>query len=141
MKRSDEARAMLQAAGLKVTAERVTLLEALLASKTPASSKDLLGATSGLDRTTVYRSLETFVGAGIARKVDVGHRHAHFEATSGDEHHHLICTSCGKIADVEFCPDPADVLRVLKKAKGFASIESHTLEFHGTCASCARGSK
>lgn len=141
MKRGDEARAMIQSAGLKVTAERVALLEALLASPAPASSKDLLEATRGLDRTTVYRSLETFVRAGLARKVNVGHRHAHFEAAVGEEHHHLICTSCGKIADVALCPDPEDVRRVLRSAKAFASIESHSLEFHGTCAACAARSK
>lgn len=132
---------MIQSAGLKVTAERVALLEVLLASPSPASSKDLLEATRGLDRTTVYRSLETFVRAGLARKVNVGHRHAHFEATIGEEHHHLICTSCGKIADVALCPDPEDVRRVLRSARAFASIESHSLEFHGTCAACAARSK
>lgn len=137
MKRVQEAESALRSAGLKATSERTSLLMALASSPKPASSKDLLESVTGMDRTTVYRNLEAFVRAGLARKIDVGHRHAHFEASSGEEHHHLICTSCGKIEDVLLCPDPAATKELLSKSS-FSAIASHSLEFRGTCKACAK---
>jgi len=139
MDRAREARAALKEAGLKVTAERTALMAALMATRHPASTRELLLSVDGMDRTTVYRNLQGFVRAGIARKVDVGHRHAHFESALGVEHHHLICGRCGKVEDVSFCPDPVLQAAMLRKSS-FSSIESHTLEFRGTCKACARKS-
>lgn len=123
---------------MRATPERERMLAALLEARSPISSKDLHArVASAMDRVTVYRNLETFVKAGIARRVDVGHRHAHYEA-AGDEHHHLICTGCGTIEDVAYCPDPRETDKVLSGSKRFASIDRHALEFYGLCVACAR---
>jgi Fur family ferric uptake transcriptional regulator len=124
--------------GIRVTSERIHLYEVLTKNRKPLASKDihaLLGKDA--DRVTVYRTLETFVEVGLARRVDIGHRHAHYELIL-DEHHHLICTVCGRIEDVAFCPDPAAIKKMLKESKHFAEVTSHALEFYGRCTSCAK---
>lgn len=125
-----------------MTPERERMLAALMKARAPISSKDLHDQLAGsMDRVTVYRNLETFVDAGLVRRVDVGHRHAHYEAVGETDHHHLICSSCGLIEDVAYCPPAADVARVLERSKAFASIDRHALEFYGTCAACAKKRK
>lgn len=134
-KRTEEA---LRAAGMRVTPERGLLLDALAKARHPVSSKELHESVAGaMDRVTVYRNLETFVISGVARRIDVGHRHAHYEA-AGDEHHHLICTRCGRMEDVAYCPDPRSTARLLKASRHFSAIERHALEFYGVCNACAR---
>lgn len=133
-----KAREQMETAGVRPTPERERLLEALARTRSPISSKDLhakLG--NAMDRVTVYRNLETFVKAGIARRVDLGHRHAHYEAAD-EEHHHLVCTRCGLVEDVAYCPDPRELRAVLARSARFASLERHALELFGTCADCAR---
>ncbi len=128
----------LRTAGIRVTKERTLLYQVLADSAAPLSSKDIHKAMgTDADRVTVYRTLETFVEEKLARKVDVGHRHAHYELL-GEEHHHLICTSCGRIEDVQYCPDPLITKKLLKNSKHFAEIDTHALEFYGRCSTCAK---
>lgn len=129
----------LAASGMRTTPERARLLEVLGRAKKPLSSKELHEKVTGaMDRVTVYRNLEAFVDAGIIRKIDVGHRHAHYEVLGETEHHHLICTGCSHMEDVKWCPDPNETTRILKESKRFARIHRHALEFYGLCTNCAK---
>lgn len=137
----DIAGTLLTRSGLRITPERTLLLKALAKAKSPLSSKELHEKVAGaMDRVTVYRNLESFAAAGIIRKVDVGHRHAHYEVLGDTEHHHLICTACGRVEDISYCPDPQTMQRIISSSKHFSHIERHALEFYGRCKTCVKKS-
>ncbi|MDO8425585.1 MAG: Fur family transcriptional regulator [bacterium] len=129
--------ALLRAAGLRATPARIALLGALARAARPVSVPTLAQRLRGaLDQATLYRALQQLTTAGIIRRVNLEHDHAHYEIAS-DDHHHLVCTGCGRVADVARCTVDRLAHRVLADATQFASIERHALEFFGTCTQCA----
>ena len=96
--------------------------------------------------TTVYRTLELLVRTGVVLKFDFGDGRTRFEM-AGDfqgkaHHHHLICTSCGKIVEyTDFIKEELDLLKktedALSKKYGFA-VQSHLLQFYGVCCVCLK---
>ncbi len=85
---------------------------------------------------TAYRTLSTFVEAGFVRQVELSAGKAFYEI-AGEHHHHVVCTTCNRIEDVDVCL-PDALSSTARKSSGFASIREHTLEFFGTCKRCAR---
>jgi Fur family ferric uptake transcriptional regulator len=87
----------LRGAGFRATFGRVALLAALSKSAKPLSAESLSKKVKGkLDVTNTYRALEALAKAGLIHRVDVGHRHMHYEiAALGPHHHHYVCESCG----------------------------------------------
>jgi len=82
---------------------------------------------------TVYRNLEILSRQGMIQKLDVGGTEMRFDGTT-DNHYHLRCLNCGKVADVDM-----DVIPGLElKADGAAGYEvlAHRLEFMGLCPDC-----
>jgi Fe2+ or Zn2+ uptake regulation protein len=142
MKKSDgkrmEFRRMLRERGCKATPPRLLVLEFLEHAKKPPSAQDIIEALAGkMDQATVYRILGIFKRTGLIRQVDLRHNHAHFELARENEHHHLICTRCGRIEDVEECSVEETHAAILRRSKHFASITQHALEFYGVCKKCA----
>ena len=94
----------LRGAGLRVTAARVALLEIVRAG-------DHLGVeaiTSGVrDRIghislqAVYDALHALTAAGLLRRIEPAGGQPRFERRVGDNHHHIVCRSCGAVADVD----------------------------------------
>src|ERR1700722_17768992 len=97
---------LLRERGFKATAGRIALLEALWAASAPLSvqaiAQILKKEKASIDEATLYRALEALAGAGIVRRIDLGHSHAHYEFEK-KHHHHLVCTDCGVVEDVEDC--------------------------------------
>jgi len=91
--------------------------------------KNLGGA---LNLATLYRALDALVVDGVVRRVDFRHGHAHYElAAERAHHHHLACTGCGAIEDVDCTLRPR-----LKKSSVFAAITDHAMEYFGLCKAC-----
>lgn len=94
----------LRAAGLRVTAPRLAVLEAVATGShadvetIAAAARSSLGA---LSKQAVYDILRVFVGAGLVRQIQPAGSPARYEARVGDNHHHLVCRHCGAIADVD----------------------------------------
>lgn len=127
---------LLREKGFKATSGRLQLLETLKSAKKPLSVETLVEKLEMyMDQATVYRAVEALVTAGIVRRIDLGHTHAHYELVTDEHHHHVICESCGKIEDVELS-EPRLERAALVAAPGFAQVRSHSLEFFGTCRSC-----
>jgi Fur family ferric uptake transcriptional regulator/Fur family zinc uptake transcriptional regulator len=101
--RNDALRAILRGAGVKVTPIRLEVLDYLLKTGQPLSHTDVQSAFPMLDRVTIYRTLASFVSAGIAHQVQgldgVWHFCAHDPDVSGcpGNHPHFLCMSCGKM--------------------------------------------
>src|SRR5689334_9307791 len=125
--------------GLKATAARIAVLQALGKSKAPVSVQALVERLNGsADQATVYRALEAFVEKGIVRQVDLGRGHANFELEGSSHHHHLVCISCGAVEDVEDCDADAFADQALKRSKNFSRVSRHSLELFGECKNCAK---
>lgn len=89
--------ALLRENGYRATVGRIALVEALAKATEPVSPERLVKALRNkLDLANTYRALESFTKAGIVRRVDVGHRHMHYELIAlKPHHHHYVCVDCG----------------------------------------------
>lgn len=130
---------LLHSVKQRATPGRLALLRALESAGTPLSTRGLAKKMGhALDQATLYRALESLTVAGIVRRVDFQHPHAHYELAAGKaHHHHIICKQCGTTEDIEHCIVEDLEKRVLKGAKKFSSIQEHSLEFFGICKKCA----
>lgn len=128
---------MLQDAGYRATPGRIAILEALWKEKEPSTVVELKKRIRRrLDTVTLYRALETFANSGIIRRVDLQHGHAHYEMEK-KHHHHIVCTNCGLVEDVDCNTEPF-VKKIEKSAKKFSTITDHSMEFFGVCDGCAK---
>nr|WP_309136714.1 transcriptional repressor [Streptomyces sp. FT05W] len=99
-----EAKALLRGASLRVTRPRVAVLSAVHeAPHSDASTLLTLVRTriGAVSTQAVYDVLRTLVDAGLARRIDLPSSAARFEGRSWDNHQHVVCRSCGTIADVD----------------------------------------
>ncbi|WP_062290407.1 Fur family transcriptional regulator [Demequina phytophila] len=135
--RSIDAPAMLREAGLRVTEPRRAVLEAL--EGLPHASADAVHARVSrrlpdVSLQTVYNVLHDLTGRGIARSIEPGDHPARYELRVGDNHHHLVCTRCGVIADVDCVVGQAPCLTP-DDDHGFAVAEAE-VTFWGLCGAC-----
>ena len=128
---------LLRGAGLRVTAPRVAVLKVLAvhphstADEIAAHVRDALGSVS---TQAVYDVLRALVGVGLVRRIEPAGSPALYETRTGDNHHHLVCRTCGAVVDVDCvigeapCLEPSDLA-------GFTVDEAEVL-FWGRCAEC-----
>ncbi len=126
----------IRAAGLRVTAPRVAVLEALY--DVPHADVDAVlttvRATTDVSTQAVYDVLRAFTKAGLVRRIEPAGSPARFETRVGDNHHHVVCRVCGATADVDCavgsapCLDPSN-------AGGFVIDESEVTHW-GLCPNC-----
>ncbi|MFI5781363.1 Fur family transcriptional regulator [Nocardia sp. NPDC051570] len=130
-------RQQLRAAGLRVTAPRVAVLDVVAAQ--PHSDADRVAAAvrsrlGSVSTQAVYDVLRACVSAGLLRRIEPAGSSALYEARIGDNHHHLVCRQCGTVVDVDCavghapCLDPSD-------AHGFAVDEAEVV-YWGLCPNC-----
>ncbi|WP_216217032.1 Fur family transcriptional regulator [Amycolatopsis aidingensis] len=135
-------RERLKAAGLRVTAPRVAVLEWLAghphttADQVAVGARELLGSVS---TQAVYDVLGACAGAGLVRKIEPAGHPARFETRTGDNHHHLVCRGCGRTEDVDCVHGPAPCLSPSEQA-GFAVDEAEVV-FWGLCPDCAAAAR
>lgn len=122
---------------LKATPARLEILDVLTHAKKPLSINDVEAKLKGTDLATLYRTFETLKDLSLVNQVDFRHGHAHYELADREHHHHLVCQKCGKVADISKC-DTSGLEKQALKISGFASINSHSLEFFGLCSSCKK---
>jgi len=132
--------AELRGAGLRVTAARVALLETVR----DGNHLDVEAITAGVrarvghvSLQAVYEALHALTAAGLVRRIEPAGGPARFEGRVGDNHHHLVCRSCGIVVDVDCavgeapCLTPAD-------DHGF-SIGEAEVTYWGLCPDCSTG--
>lgn len=137
--RSKHAEQALSAQGFRVTRGRVKLLQELQRAGKPLSISSIQEAMKGfLHQANVYRTLTDLTESGIVKRVDLNTGVAHFEFTPGHpHHHHVICTNCGALEDVEDCSVEALQKTIVERLRTFSTISNHRLEFFGQCVRCA----
>ena len=128
----------LRGAGLRVTAARVALLDTVrggdhLDVETVASRvRDRVGH---LSLQAVYDALRALTTAGLVRRIEPPGSPALYEGRVGDNHHHVVCRSCGVVADVDCAVGEAPCLTA-SDDRGF-SIDEAEVIYWGLCSSCS----
>ena len=127
---------LLRSARLRATPKRIRLLEVLHIMGRPLSVDALHTQVKGMDLVTVYRTMQAFVRAGLVREVRFKDAIVRYEFAHG-HHHHLVCTDCGVVEEIEACDVAPLEKNVLKHSHHFKTISEHALEFFGLCKKCA----
>jgi len=123
---------------LRVTAARVALLEAvrhgdhLGVESLAAGVRDRVGHVS---LQAVYEALHALTEAGLVRRIEPPGSPVRFEGRVGDNHHHVVCRSCGVVADVDCAVGEAPCLTP-SDDHGFAVDEAEVL-YWGLCRDCS----
>ncbi|OXM70668.1 MULTISPECIES: Fur family transcriptional regulator [Amycolatopsis] len=135
---SSPVRDQLKAAGLRITAPRVAVLEWLAghphatADQVAAGVRDVLGSVS---TQAVYDVLGACTNAELVRRIEPAGHPARFERRTGDNHHHLVCRGCGRAEDVDCVHGAAPCLQPSNTA-GFV-VEEAEVVFWGLCPACS----
>ena len=128
----------LRQAGLRVTAARIALLETVRAGDhldvdTIANRvRDRLGSISVQ---AVYEALHALTAAGLIARIEPAGHPARFEGRVGDNHHHIVCRSCGTVVDVD-CVVGEPPCLTASDDQGFTIDEAQVI-FWGLCPDCS----
>ena len=133
---------MLRGATLRVTRPRVAVLTAVHAhphADTDSIIRAVRADLPDVSHQAVYDSLSTLTTAGLLRKIQPSGSVARYESRVGDNHHHVVCRSCGVIADVDCAVGEAPCLTASDEDGSLAgfSIDEAEVIYWGRCASCA----
>jgi Fe2+ or Zn2+ uptake regulation protein len=129
---------LLRGAGLRVTRPRSEVLASVYALP-HADTDSLIGAVRaalpGVSHQAVYDSLRALTDAGLVRRIQPAGSVARYEARVGDNHHHLVCRSCGTVVDVD-CAVGAVPCLTADDDHGFV-IDEAEVTYWGLCPSCS----
>ena len=131
--------ATLRQHDLPVTAQRLAVLRAV--SLHPHATADDLtasvcGALGTISRQSVYNVLNVLTNKGIIRRIQPADSPARYEDRIGDNHHHLVCRSCGRTEDVCCAVGEAPCLTA-HTHHGFKIDEAEVI-YWGTCPTCQK---
>ena len=132
---------LLRAAGLRVTRQRLAVLDVLVELAHADTESVIAGVRRDLPEVShqaVYDSLRTLTAAGLARRIQPAGSVARYEARVGDNHHHLVCRACGEITDVDCAVGHVPCLTA-SDDHGYVVDEAEVI-YWGLCPTCATGS-
>jgi Fe2+ or Zn2+ uptake regulation protein len=88
-----------------------------------------------LGRATVFRAVDTLLDQGLLDRVEFADGLRRYRVCGAStHHHHLTCTQCHRVVEIEVCLPP-ETLRAVASAADFA-LEGHSIELFGRCPSC-----
>jgi Fur family ferric uptake transcriptional regulator len=129
---------MLRAADLRVTRPRVAVLTAVM-DHPHADTDSIIGVVRDdlgeVSHQAVYDVLRVLTAAGLVRRIQPSGSVARYESRVGDNHHHVVCRSCGVIADVD-CAVGTTPCLTASDDNGFAIDEAEVV-YWGLCPDCA----
>lgn len=129
---------LLRHRGIQVTAQRLAVLRVVeghphaTADRIAEKVRAELGSVS---LQAVYDALSMLAAGGLIRRIQPAGSPARFENRVGDNHHHLICRICGRVADVDCAVGSAPCLTAAD-ARGY-EIDEAEVVYWGRCAECA----
>ncbi len=128
---------MLRESALRVTSPRLAVLSAV--HENPHADTESIidvvrGELGAVSAQAVYDVLKALTGAGLVRRIQPQGSVARYETRVGDNHHHVVCRSCGAIADVDCAVGHAPCLTA-SADHGF-SIDEAEVVYWGRCAEC-----
>ena len=128
---------MLRGANLRVTRPRLAVLAAVDAHP-HADTHSIIGAVARelpeVSHQAVYDVLRALTAGGLVRRIQPSGSVARYESRVGDNHHHVVCRSCGAIADVDCAVGETPCLTA-SDDQGF-SIDEAEVTYWGMCPAC-----
>jgi len=132
-----EPAALLRQNGIPVTAQRLAVLRAV--SEQPHGTVDAIAenvraSIGAISQQAVYDALGMLVKKGLIRRIQPAGSPTLYEDRIGDNHHHLICRSCGRTVDIDCAVGAAPCLTAAGNS-GF-EIDEAEIIYWGTCPDC-----
>ncbi len=124
----------LELHGHRITASRKRVLKALLDAPAHFTVDDVLRQANDVGRATVFRTMKLLQDLNVVCRVMMENGSLHYRLSTSGHHHHLVCRSCGQVADFANC-DVSSLIDQLARSTDY-QIEGHWLEVYGRCASC-----
>ncbi len=132
-------RRALEANGQRFTEQRAAVFRFLLSTDMHPTADEVFLAVRQevpiISLATVYKSLETLVGCGLAVKLTYGDGSARYDGRT-DPHHHARCLQCTRIFDVAGTLPSDELDELHEKARDFL-VTGYRLELTGYCSACA----
>ena len=125
----------------KITGPRAAILDILRHHPHPLTNKEIFAELPAgeCDLATIYRAMQLLEKLGMVKRFNFGDGAARFELVEeGDDghHHHLICTRCASVVEIEEC-FPAEIEQRIASDNRFQAV-THRLEFFGICPDCQK---
>jgi Fur family ferric uptake transcriptional regulator len=128
---------LLRQRGIQVTAQRLAVLRAVAGRPhitADAVAESVRAEIGAISLQSVYDALALLAAEGLIRRIQPPGAPAHFEDRVGDNHHHLICRSCGRVVDVDCAVGEAPCLTAAD-ARGY-EIDEAEVVYWGRCPRC-----
>ena len=128
---------ILHTNGYSLTSARMAVFQTLKSSE-PLYMKELCTTlTNIVDRASIYRIVDLFEKLHITDRLNIGWKYKiELSDVFSDHHHHIICTNCHIIQDLDENSELESTMKSLGKKHGFA-ITNHQIELRGICAECS----
>jgi Fur family peroxide stress response transcriptional regulator len=131
-------RRALEASGQRFTEQRAAVYRYLSGTDVHPTADEVFlavrGDVQGISLATVYKSLETLVGCGLALKLTFPDDSARYDGCT-DPHHHARCVVCGKVTDVPGEISHGEIEALRARSDGF-TVTGYRLQLSGYCSDC-----
>lgn len=126
----------LDRAGYRRGGSRRKVIDYLASRECATTAPDIDRELDRVGRASVYRTLEQLEELGLVQRVDLGGESAAYERVdpTGNHHHHLVCTTCGKVVPFEDS-GLERAIHAVNTSDGF-EVEAHEVTLRGTCERC-----
>jgi len=135
-----KAQDIIHQARLRRTPSREAILTCLFENHKPVSVDEIRSYLQKhhylVDDATIYRTIRSFIQKCLIKQIDFQEGKFRYEPASLPHHHHIICTKCGAVSQVDDCLKE-NAEKFISKKTGYV-ISSHSLEFFGLCSKCQR---
>jgi len=125
----------------RYTGGRRALVSTLLGAGRPLTIAELLRTDEGWSQSSLYRNLSVLESCGVVARLPSTDGTARFEVAEelSRHHHHLVCSGCGRLDDVDLPPRVEATLHDVTAKAGEAlgyEVDEHRLELIGRCSDC-----
>ena len=136
---ANEFRTLCDDAGIAVTHQRQVVYQVLKGMHGHPSPEEVYAEVKvsipSISLATVYKTIHLFIESGVFHEVSLHHGSLRVE-TNGRPHHHLVCTSCKSVSDID--ADELDIGGKAGKLPGGFLIQRYAVDVLGVCADCQK---
>ncbi len=132
---------LIKESNLKLTEHRLAVLTRVSKAKSPVAVHKLiedLKKRYDIDQATIYRNLTSLEEVGLVSRFDYNHGHAHYEMSSDEVVHKIICNNCETMEKINAIYFEESLKKLVKKSKKFSTTSTNpSVDIYGLCKSCA----
>ncbi len=129
---------ILRKKGMKATPARVAILAFLERQKKPVTVEQIISGVPDVEQATAYRTISSLVESHLVRRIELQRDQAYYEIEGEEDHHHIVCTYCGRIEDFVWKDEKKSLISAVKQVSVFHEVHRHSLELFGICVKCEK---